>query len=312
MRIAFLGNFGVDFSSESHHMRSLRALGVEVVPLQEAQTTGQQVLEEAEKSDAFVWVHTHGWGTSGVPMSCVLESLRDSGIPTLTYHLDLWLGLGRQKDMRSDDYWEIGHFFTVDRQMADWLNENTSVAGHYLQPGVFGEECVRAAPTGEQKDVIFVGSRGYHPEWAYRPQLLDWLADTYGGRFSHYGGDGLGVVRGLPLNQLYANTKVVVGDSLCLGFNYPSYWSDRVYETTGRGGFIIHPYVQGMEDHFEDGKHLRFYEFGNFDELRLLIDYYLEHDDEREEIREAGFQHTRDNHTYTHRWDSILQEVRLK
>ena len=61
----------------------------------------------------------------------------------------------------------------------------------------------------------------------------------------------MGVIRGKELNDLYATAKVVVGDTLCKGFNYPYYFSDRLFETTGRGGFLIHPYIKGLEDYFE-------------------------------------------------------------
>jgi hypothetical protein len=258
-------------------------------------------------------VHTHGWHTSGeMPMSEVLDALKRSGIPTVTYHLDLWLGLQRQKDLETDDFYRhIGHFFTVDKLMADWFNENTDVKGHYLPAGVFHEECYLQEVNGSQhqNDVVFVGSKGYHPEWGYRPKLINWLTQTYGDRFTHVGGDGIGTLRGDDLNRLYAGSKVSVGDTLCLNFDYPYYWSDRVWETLGRGGFMIHPYVKGMEEHFEDKKHLVFYEYGNFDQLRELIDYFLTHDAEREAIRRAGHEHVKANHTYQHRWQHILSEV---
>ena len=166
-----------------------------------------------------------------------------------------------------------------------------------------------AQPQEPMLDVIFVGSRGYHPEWSYRPKLIDWLRATYGERFKHFGGDGLGVVREEKLNQLYADSKVAVGDSLCINFDYPYYWSDRVYETLGRGGFMIHPYIQGMGDHFENGKHLVFYDFNNFEQLKGLIDYYLEHPEEREAIRLAGHEHVKANHTYKNRWQHIIEVV---
>jgi hypothetical protein len=316
VRLAFLGNFGVDYSSENHHKRSLESLGHEVVALQEGSTDSLTVHEVAAKSDAFIWVHTHGWQTPGAtPMSWVLDSLKDAGIPTVTYHLDLWLGLQRQRDLETDDFYRhIGHFFTVDKLMADWFNENTDVKGHYVPAGVFHEECylheVQGSP--HQNDVIFVGSKGYHPEWRYRPQLISWLAQTYGDRFTHVGGDGIGTVRGDDLNRLYGASKVAVGDTLCLHFDYPYYWSDRVYETLGRGGFMIHPYIKGMEAHFEDKKHLVFYEYGNFGQLHGLIDYFLSHDDEREAIRRAGHEHVKANHTYRHRWQQILETIAIK
>lgn len=321
MKIAFLGNFGVDYSSETHHKKSLEALGHEVISIQEGRTNASQVLDviKSNNCDLFVWVHTHGWETpasGGIDMVDVLDLLRARGIPSLTYHLDLWFGLQRQADLTSDSFYRhIEHFFTVDKQMADWFNANTNVKGHYLPAAVFHEEAHMAPKNGgvdslRNRDVVFVGSRGYHPEWPYRPQLIDWLKDTYGPRFLHAGGDGqIGTTRGAMLNFLYSNSKVAVGDSLCIGFDYPYYWSDRVYETIGRGGFIIHPFIEGMGEHFEDGKHLKFYNFNDFAQLKGLIDYYLEHDKEREEIRRQGHEHVKANHTYLNRWQTILSEV---
>lgn len=319
MKITFLGNFGVDFSSETHHKKSLESLGHEVIALQETQASAEMVLDEAMKSDMFVWVHTHGWQTPGtLSMESVLQYLKRANVPSVTYHLDLWLGLQRQKDLDNDAvYHNIEHFFTVDKQMADWFNKNTKVNGHYLPAGVFADECYmdQNLSIGENRkyiwnnDVIFVGSYGYHPEWAYRPKLINWLKDTYKSNFKHFGGDGLGVVRGYKLNQLYGDTKVAVGDSLSLNFDYPGYWSDRVYETIGRGGFIIHPYIEGMETQFKEGKEIVFYNFGDFDGLKEKIDYYLTHDEEREKIRKAGFERVVKDHTYKKRWEHIIKEV---
>ncbi len=310
MRVAFLGNFGVTYSSESHHAATLESLGHEVVRLQEPQASADEILEEAKQSDLFVWVHTHGWDTPGIDET--LNELRFRGVPSLTYHLDLWIGLQRQQKMRTDPYWQIDHFFTVDRCMADWLNNNTPVKGHYLTAGVYDKECYisdQPFASPHANDVIFVGSYGYHPEWAYRPQLIDWLHQTYGDRFTRIAGDTVGTTRGDDLNRLYASSKVVVGDSLCLNFDYPDYWSDRVYETLGRGGFLIHPYVQGMDRQFTDGQHLAFYKYGEFDQLRETIDYYLEHDDQREQMRRAGHEHVKLNHTYRQRWQCILDTI---
>lgn len=320
MKIIFLGNFGVDYSSENHHKRSLESLGHQVVPLQESIVSSDLVLVEAVQADMFVWVHTHGWETPGViSMAGVLDTLKKLKIPSVTYHLDLWFGLQRQKDLDQDPvYRHIEHFFTVDKQMADWFNKETDVKGHYLHAGVFDQECYMAMPVTPRPpqydrlyDVIFVGSKGYHPEWPYRPRLIKELEFHYGRRFMHVGGDGtrMKTTRGDALNQLYANTKVVVGDSLCIDFKYPEYWSDRVYETLGRGGFMIHPWIKGMDDDFEDGKHLVFYKFGDFDDLFKKIDYYNEHPDEREKIRKAGHEHVKKNHTYKNRWEEIIKEV---
>jgi hypothetical protein len=257
-------------------------------------------------------VHTHGWNTPGImTMQDVLIRLKKHKVPSMTYHLDLWLGLSRQRDLRRKPvYQHIDHFFTVDRKMAEWFNTRTNVKGHYIPAGVYDKECVYT-PTAPKEDVIFVGSKTYHPEWPYRPKLINFLSKTYGTRFNLYGREGLGIVRGQDLNNLYASTKVVVGDTLCPNFDYPDYWSDRIYETIGRGGFLIHPYIKGLEKEFEDKKHVVFYEYNNLNQLQELINYYLEHDAEREEIRRSGHELVKNNYTYKNRWQAILKELNI-
>jgi hypothetical protein len=307
MRIAFLGNFAVPYSSETHHARSLETLGHEVIRLQEPSTAVSVITEQALRCDAFVWIHTHGWDTPGIDFA--LRAIKNAGIPTLTYHLDLWWGLQRQKDVRSSVYWDLDHFFTVDKKMADWLTDNTPVKGHFLPAGVFDEECfISTEPSPFANDVIFVGSRGYHPEWPWRPQLIDWLRDTYGPRFTHIGGDGdSGTLRGPALNAAYSQSKVAVGDTLCLGFDYPWYASDRLFEAPGRGGFQLFPRIKGIPELF-DGT-MEFFDFGDFDGLKDLIDYYLEHDQPREALRTMCHEHVKTHHTYVQRWETILETI---
>lgn len=309
MKITFLGNFNVSYSSENHHAKTLESLGHEVIKLQEGSVDGNEIVKQALLSDLFVVVHTHGWVTPILPLADVLRLLKGK-VTTLTYHLDLWFGLERQKDLDTDDFYKlIDHFFCTDKLMADWFNKNTKVKGHFLPAGVYHEETY-LVDLPKTNDVIFVGSKSYHHEWKWRPQLIDWLSQTYGDRFKHYGNDGLGVVRGDELNRLYASTKIVVGDTLCLNFNYPYYLSDRVFETTGRGGFLLMPYIKGIEDLFEIGKEIVTFKFGNFNDLKSKIDYYLEHDEEREKIRISGFERTKKDHTYQQRWIKILQDIK--
>jgi hypothetical protein len=307
--IVFLGNFRVDYTSESHHAKSIESLGHKVIRLQETEARSEEILGAASSSDLFVWVHTHGWKTPGrYDMDVVLKKLSDLKIPTMTYHLDLWFGLGRQRDLKRDPVYKyIGHFFTVDSRMADWFNTKTNVKGHYLPAGVFDQEATYS-PAKIEHDVIFVGSRKYHSEWQYRPKLINWLESTYKDKFEHYGHGGVKSVRGQELNDLYASTKVVVGDTLCINFDYPDYWSDRIYETLGRGGFLIHPYISGLEREFADKEHVVFYEYNNFDQLKELVDYYLVNEEEREKIRVAGHNLVKSKYTYKNRWSSILKE----
>jgi hypothetical protein len=246
-----------------------------------------------------------------------LARLKKAEVPTMTYHLDLWFGLDRQKDLSKDNFYKtIGHFFTVDKLMADWFNENTEVKGHFIPAGVYDKECYIHKDYNSRyfdHDIIFVGSKRYHHEYPYRPQLIEYLKSKYGKRFLHVGGDGdTGTIRGEALNKIYARTKVAIGDSLNIGFKYPYYTSDRLFESTGRGGFTIYPRIQGLEEYFEDGKEIVFYEHGNLEDLSSKIDKYLEDDAEREKIRMAGHEKTKNDHTYLNRWTEIMNELGIK
>lgn len=316
MRIAFYGNFTVDFSSESHHAKSLEALGHEVIRVQEPTLTGGDLAKIlASGCDLFVWVHTHGANMATPGMRGLVSSLKARDIPIIAYHLDLYLGIpGRFAEYKDDPYFtQVDYFFTADGPLAAWLNTTPGAQGFYLPPGVYHEEATYE-PQEPRYDVIFVGSYGYHPEWPWRPQLIDWLIETYGDRFTLFGGNRPGevahVVRGKALNQLYASTKVVVGDTFCPGFIYGPYYSDRVPETLGRGGFLIMPDVPGIEGDYFWGEHLGGpYQYDDFEILKAEIDFWLREDEQREKVRRAGHEHVKAHHTYLVRWEHILKTV---
>lgn len=314
MKVVFVGNHSVDYSSETHHCKSLESLGHEVVRLQEGQADSERILSEGLRSDLIVFVHTHGWETPGMPIDKIFNFLRDAGKPVITYHLDLWFGIERQKDLESDLFYKsLDYFFATDKLMCDWFNQNTTVKGVFLPAGVFDQECYIHPDYNPEEfdyDVIFVGSKGYHPEYPYRPQLIDFLRQTYGDRFLHVGGDGdTGTIRGDRLNKMYARSKVAVGDSLNLNFNYPYYTSDRLFESTGRGGFTIYPDIKGLDQWFNQDE-VVFYEHGNLTALKSKIDQFLVDNNSREEIRLKGHNRTKKDHTYINRWAEILKVVK--
>lgn len=312
MKITFVGNFNVDFTSETHHANSLVSLGHQVKRLQEGQTSTDQILEYGLKSKLVVWVHTHGWQTVGsISITDLSNRLREAGVPLITYHLDLWMGLKRQDDLDSEYYKALHHFFTVDKLMADYLNDHTNTIGHFLPAAVYDREAYMHPdydPENFEHDIIFVGSRNYHPEWLYRPQLIDWLTVNYP-NFVHVGPDGIGVVRGEALNRLYAKSKIAIGDTLNIGFDYPYYSSDRLWESIGRGAFTIYPAITGLGEYFTNNEEVSYYTHGDFEDLRKKIDFYLEHAEERERIRLQGNYRARLEGTYINRWHEIIKEL---
>ena len=319
MKIAFLGNFNVDYSSESHYLKTFQKLGHEVITIQEGSSELIQIINSSYKFykdwDMFFWVHTHGWQT--LCLDQVLNHLKIAHIPIVGYHLDLWMGIDRQKDLQNDDYWKwLDYFFTADRNFVPVL-EKMGLKAYYLPAGVFEDECYIAEPDRVKypHDIIFVGSRNYHPEWPYRKQLIEFLEKTYGNKFAQYGNGGLGTIRGHELNVLYASAKVVIGDTLCKNFDYPDYFSDRLFETTGRGGLLIMPYIRGLEDMFnmkgychEEQVEIITYKFEYLQQLLMKIDNVLVADPiDTYQLRLAGHKRTKRDHTYTQRLSYLLR-----
>lgn len=305
MKIGYIGNFLPAHSTENDRKWSFEKLGHEVVKFQENQTTAMDLLLAAPSLDMLIYSHTHDPSYVIPNLIEVFQNYKAQGIPTVSVHLDRWVGLNRVVDMGKEATWFTEFIFMADGspEAAEMYN-GLGLNWHFLKPGVVERDCYLAPPNRQKfpHDIVFVGSMGYHPEYPWRPDLVRWLHQTYGPRFGHYGNDGQRVVRGAELNELYASAKIAVGDS-CFG-GRPYYVSDRYYETRGRGGFLLHPMVEGV-----DYAGVGLYEHGNFDDLKQWIGYFLDNEIEREQKRLTGFNQVLNHETYTHRAQEMIDVI---
>lgn len=303
-----VGNFTAPWCSEVHWAKSLEKLGHQVTKQQENQIKPGVIHDGLPGHDLFLWVRT--W--EGFVTQRDIDYSRSLGIPSVNVHLDLFVGISREATLDTDPRWRTDYVFTADGDpKSQQIFEAHGINHYWLRAGVFDEGCVMFAPNNDpelQGDVVFVGGgKEYmHPEWPYRKKLIEFIEKIPG--YRKYGHPQR-LVREADLNQLYANAKIVIGDSLNVGFNHPNYWSDRVYETIGRGGFMIHPRISGLEKDFEDGKEIVFYDYNNFGQLGALIQHYLDNPSEREKIRKAGFERAKRDHTYLNRMKEMLDIV---
>lgn len=290
---------------------ALRNLGHEVIPILEKGLNWSILPQLIEGADLFLWTRTAGFDPADrQEQGRIIKGL---GIPTVGFHLDRWWGLTREskpedhgpKSPDPSPFFFLDYLFTADGGHDDeWKSIG---ANHYWSPpAILSDEAKRVGRFRQDYavDVGFVGSlRRYgHPEWGpYRLKLYRFLAKTYGGRFRLWEGG----IRGQDLADLYASVKVLVGDS-CLAGNSRRYWSDRSPECAGRGGFLIHPETEGYVEAFP---FIPTYPLGDFDQLRLQIDYYLEHEEQRRYLAEMGRLHVKGNHLYEHRMERILVTV---
>jgi len=295
---------------------ALEANGVEVVPAQE-DTFGWNP-HMAKNCDAVIWTHSHHFTNPEIypDIENFLDEMREQRRPTIAFHLDRWLGLGREVQLAYDPYFLCSLVITADGGHDDvW--PTYGINHLWMPPAISHVDAEREVEATShvlrQKKVGFVGSwHGYHLEWPWREQMVLWLRRTYGSKLALYPVYGRSL-RGKDLSVFYRCVPVIVGDS-CLapradGKPITNYWSDRIPETIGRGGFLLHPYVKGIDEHFTPGEHFVTYEPYDFDALKELIEYWGEHVEERWKIAQAGHEHVLAHHTYKHRIRDVLKLV---
>lgn len=300
MHIALVGNFIVNYTTENYYKQALEALGHSVKVFQEGtDITGVY--------DILVWSHTSHKDTQKT-----VEYIKRTGVKTVAYHLDLFHNIARPDDysLTGGYIQNIDYFFSVDPLLVEWINKNTKNKAYYLPAGVGHKECYNLNVQKKRYDIVFTGTYNYHTEWPYRRKLINHLRSSYRFNFYHFGNDGIKLIREKELNEVLQSSKVVIGDTLCLNFSHDYYYSDRLFETTGRGGFLIFPYIKGIEDNFKLGEEIITYKFGDFYDLNKKINYFLRNEKEREKIREAGRQRTIRDHTYLSRWHYIFETLK--
>lgn len=318
MRILYVGNdagAGNQFQecpNARYISSALRSLGHEVTLLHEFDTEWEEVVRRANKHDLLLTEELrmkgdYVVGNDGHDMIGGAFDRRRIRVPVVAWLNNLYFGImPREIQLRTNPIFTRSDvvFSTDGGHDEGW--KGLGIDHVLLRQGIDESEAAYGEPTYPTKaEIAFVGSI-YGDMWPYRQELVDKLKGRYGSRFEVFGQRG--DVRHECLNNLLATVKVVIGDSVYS----PHYWSNRIYEMIGRGGFLIHPMIQGIEKEFVPYEHFVPYEYNDFDGLFKKVDWYLSHDDEREKIRKAGFDHCRSVHTYKKRAETLLAELKKR
>jgi hypothetical protein len=302
-RVAYLGNFLPPYSTENDIAWSLEHLGHEVIRLQENAFDEKRFTEAREACDIFLWTHTHQFSNiTDLLMEHLLGWFKEHGKPTVSFHLDKFFGIPeREKRIGTDPFFKTDFVFTADGGFQDEFAAH-GINHIWSPPAIVERDCHYGTPREEYKcDVAFVGSvEGYHSVYPFRQEMVEFLKERYRQRFKTFLH-----VRGPDLNDLYASVKVCVGDSIFAnnggrGF----YCSDRVFETIGRGGVLVHAEIPGM-----NLPGMMVHTPGELSDMADMIDYLLENPRTRRDIRNSGMDFIRKKGTYTHRIQFLLETV---
>lgn len=299
MKIAYIGKFNNLWDEEGIAV-ALESQGATVVRIPEKGNNHiATVLREAPDVVLVTKMQFPGaWN--------FLAGMREHKIPTVSWTFDLLIGHPEREVMLGSYAWlGCDYVYLTDGGHVEEYKA-AGIDKRVLYQGIPDAFCYRGEKTKDYEfDIVFVGT--LNPIFPYRQETMEWLKKEYGKRFKWIGMNDAQEMRGHELNKLYASAKIVMGDSVAS----PHYWSNRLWETLGRGGFCIFPRIEGLETVYTPYQHYIPYDWGDYTGLQEKIEYYLSHDKERETIQQAAYEHTLKNHLMSHRAKQLLCDFHL-
>ena len=132
--------------------------------------------------------------------------------------------------------------------------------------------------------------------WGNKAWLETDLKDYYQGRPSDE-----------EMLEIYRQSKIVINIDLMLGVEGTGV-NLRPFEVTSCGALLFnHNDRKDIFNLFEDGR--EFVSFQGTEDIRGKVEYYLNHEQEIEAVARAGFEKTKNSHTYLKRIQEVLNIV---
>ena len=289
MRILYIAKFRKMWDEE-YIARSFEMLGHTVGRIDEG-SKGRQILEDIKvfKPDVVLFAkfrQPHA--------EMIINECKKLKIKTVCWVFDLYFGYNRQYQLKTPAF-KADYVFTTDGGGHDWTEYGINHG--VVRQGIYKPEC-KLEKGDKIYDVLFVGS--FNPYNKERNKMLDLVNADFSLKWIGKNNDN--EIRGMKLNRLYAQAKIVVGDSV----PSPHYWSNRVVETLGRGGFLIHVEVEGIKEAYP---HLVTYKRGDYKDLKEKIEFYLTNDKEREKIIKLNHKWVLDNYTCDKQCEKLCQNL---
>ncbi|MCX5700367.1 MAG: glycosyltransferase [Candidatus Omnitrophica bacterium] len=109
--------------------------------------------------------------------------------------------------------------------------------------------------------------------------------------------------------KIYNSSKIILDVHSLFGREKEIYnVTPRLFEVPASGAFLLTNYVSQVSDFYKIGEEIITY--GDVNELKNQVSYYLKHPDERINIAERGYQRAHKEHTYANRVTKLLETVK--
>lgn len=241
------------------------------------------------KMDYHFWID---WGEDGLPVDQNWQIPKDGG---KTIYVASDTHLGREYRMNKAKQFDFAFFNQKDA---------ADEAGGVWLPHAAEPQAYPKIEILKKYDVCFIGHiqdvvnyNGFTRTDALDRLFKEFPNFYYGSRHPAFPDKNLFE----DAARKFSQSKIVFNISIKDDLNM------RIFETLSTGSFLLTNWLPTLGELFEDGKHLVTYK--TLDEMVEKAKYYLEHDDERQKIADAGHAEFMAKHTYKHRVETILSIV---
>ncbi len=167
-------------------------------------------------------------------------------------------------------------------------------------------------PKVKAHDVLFLGN-AYSAE---RRALVEALrtvtpkAGVYGRGYTR--ADGNTLYDYATGAALYRACKIAIADNQFP--NMRGFFSNRLFEAAANGAFLMHQYVDGMQDLIGLREGVHYVGWQDFDDLKTKLAYWLDpaHNEARRAIADCGEQFIREHHSFDVRVRQLFDIIREK
>ncbi len=304
-RVIFFGKSKHRTQTTKHLVRAFREQGHPTLWLNPSQIRRRK----KDKTNVFILGRIHAFRPDilfsyslDIPLP-VLQQIADTDVKKVMYYEDLPL--------------EVPPALAEKGQLVDFfLVTNKGMHKEYKRCGImnpvyFVGACDRYDHRPRRpmlpiwkSDVAFIGQARSGES---RVSLVSKLGETFNVKVYGKNWDAVGLkatvktVTPRKYGLICGGAKIILGADIT--HDVEGYWSNRLWLTLGCGGFFLTAYVAGMEDFFENKKHLVWYR--DEQECLRLVKEYLANPEERQGIAHQGYKLVHQYHTFHHFVDRV-------
>ncbi len=204
------------------------------------------------------------------------------------------------------------HIFSFSKGIRDFLINLNILAVDFFP---YGAKKIPNQKKPETHDIIFVGNPDIR-RLTCLEKIKQHNITIYGRRWEKYNpliSEGLwGKIQtkdiwGRPLYDILSQYKIVVNLNTSVWHALETGVNLRVFEALSLSRFLLTEYCEELHDLFDVGKEIE--TFKSHEELNEKIVYYLEHDHERKQIAEKGYQKFLTTYTWEKRLQYLINRI---